>query len=741
MDSLVELQTYNTGPLLSFPAHPNVHPAGVPKVIPIPSELPVFTPGQGGLRKPRKVKAEGVSVPALQPKPVPALPMHMRENARYDILWMDADQGLSANSITSILEDSRGHLWFVAGDDGVIRYDGKRFTTFTAKEGLGTPGLYTILEDSKGNIWFGGIQGKVCRYDGRSFTHYGLDSVSTILCITEDKRGNIWFGTTHGGAVCYDGANFAYYSTAQGLSGYNVQAILEDSRGDIWLGTSNGLNRFDGMRFTRYTKSDGLISPLVLSIAEDNQGNLWFGSHLGVSCFDGKRFAQFTTEEGLAHNYVRRILKDSQGNIWFTSLQGGISRFDGATFTHYTTKEGLPNNSANGIWEDSGGNIWITAGGVSRLNPHSFVHFMEIDGKKTGGVQSLLKDQDGNIWFFKDNGERLVKYDGQFFSLPAYDNNFRPHYSLGEEMMEDYHGGLWFASQFASHYDGDIFTLYGAKSRDSRFQKFRCVLEGQQGNIWFGGVNGAFRFDGERMWQYDEKDGLPPSTIMSMLLDRHGKLWIGSESGITKYDGKNFTNYYDAESWGNFWAKTILEDSQSTLWFGGKQGVMRYDRKQATFYSTEDGLSHFYVNSIVEGQHQEMWIGTRQGLTLMVPNRTKVGSDSFSNKPSYRFYTFGKGDGLNEIFIFKAILGRHNRLWLGTAKGLSMLDLNQFELASKPPRILLEHIEANQQFIDYRQLADSAYLHSLAFGPALAARSTASYRSSTILFTRSCRIT
>lgn len=349
LDSIVELKTIKTEAPQAFPAHPNIHPAGQPKVIPIPSELPVFTPGENGLELPKTVKAEGVSVPVLHPAPVPALPPKMREGARCDIQYMDADNGLSGNGISSILEDSRGYLWFVVGDNGVSRYDGRSFTAFTAKEGLTTPRIYTILEDRKGNIWFGGGEGKVCRYDGRYFTHFTLDSISIILCITEDKQGNLWFGTTHGGAVRYDGVHFTYYSTAQGLSHNNVQAILEDSRGDIWFGTANGLNRFDGRSFTRYTEKEGLPSLGCGSIAEDNQGNLWFGSSIGVSRFDGKNFALYTTQEGLGDNYVRRILKDRQGNLWFTSLRGGISRFDGATFTHFTTKEGFPNNDTNGI--------------------------------------------------------------------------------------------------------------------------------------------------------------------------------------------------------------------------------------------------------------------------------------------------------------------------------------------------------------------------------------------------------
>jgi ligand-binding sensor domain-containing protein len=52
----------------------------------------------------------------------------------------------------------------------VSRYDGETFTHFTEKEGLSNNSVWSILEDSKGNLWFGTWGGGVSRYDGETFT-------------------------------------------------------------------------------------------------------------------------------------------------------------------------------------------------------------------------------------------------------------------------------------------------------------------------------------------------------------------------------------------------------------------------------------------------------------------------------------------------------------------------------------------------------------------------------------------
>ena len=86
------------------------------------------------------------------------------------------NEGLGDNRVRSILEDSRGNLWFGTENGGVSIYYGEDFTYFTQKDGLSESGIMSILEDSHGNLWFGTWGGGVNSMMGKP------------LCILPKKR-------------------------------------------------------------------------------------------------------------------------------------------------------------------------------------------------------------------------------------------------------------------------------------------------------------------------------------------------------------------------------------------------------------------------------------------------------------------------------------------------------------------------------------------------------------------------
>jgi ligand-binding sensor domain-containing protein len=96
-------------------------------------------------------------------------------------------------------------VWTEGG--GLSKYSGKTFTHFTVTEGLSDNTVRSILEDKNGDLWFGTWQGGANKYDGKSFTHLtrkqGLQA-DAVVCMLEDKKGNIWFGNYYGVSK-YDG--------------------------------------------------------------------------------------------------------------------------------------------------------------------------------------------------------------------------------------------------------------------------------------------------------------------------------------------------------------------------------------------------------------------------------------------------------------------------------------------------------------------------------------------------------
>ena len=142
--------------------------------------------------------------------------------------------------------DRDGMMWFGTRNNGVSRYDGKRFVNFTTKEGLAHNWVRAIHQDPDGIMWFG-TAGGVSRYDGNGFANFttkdGLAG-NSVLAIHRHTDGIIWFGTSAKGVSGYDGVVWASLDTRDGLAGNTVGSISQAADGSLWFGTDGGMTRY-----------------------------------------------------------------------------------------------------------------------------------------------------------------------------------------------------------------------------------------------------------------------------------------------------------------------------------------------------------------------------------------------------------------------------------------------------------------------------------------------------------------
>jgi ligand-binding sensor domain-containing protein len=253
--------------------------------------------------------------------------------------------------VIEIVEDKAGSVWF-GTSDGLIKYDGKKFTTFSKKEGLQGEDdeIWGLTIDKSGLIWVGAIGG-VSHFDGEKFIPFPLPNLKVenpqhmmsdklVFKIIEDKSGTIWLVTDGNGIFKYDKGEFTHLTNKNGLTDNNTSGILEDKQGNIWIGTFyGGTSKFDGTTFTNFTK-DGIIKGVETgAFYEDSKGNIWFtAENVGVYKYDGTNFTLYTTKNGLTSNLVLSIFEDNKGQLWFGTWQG-LCIFDGEKFVNAIEKE------------------------------------------------------------------------------------------------------------------------------------------------------------------------------------------------------------------------------------------------------------------------------------------------------------------------------------------------------------------------------------------------------------------
>src|SRR6202035_3021170 len=98
-------------------------------------------------------------------------------------------------SCHSAFSDRHGGVWFGFADGGLLRIIDNRIHYFSEAEGLGAEAIHSIYEDSRGTVWVASIN-RLGRVVGDRITTIGREHglPSGISAILEDGSDHLWLG-------------------------------------------------------------------------------------------------------------------------------------------------------------------------------------------------------------------------------------------------------------------------------------------------------------------------------------------------------------------------------------------------------------------------------------------------------------------------------------------------------------------------------------------------------------------
>jgi ligand-binding sensor domain-containing protein len=107
--------------------------------------------------------------------------------AQYRIDRWTTENGLPQNTVRQMVQTSDGYLWLTTLD-GLVRFDGVRFTVFNKANSKNLPGnrFINILAESDDTLWIGTEQQGLVRYKNGEFRTFtvadGLPSNNICCC-------------------------------------------------------------------------------------------------------------------------------------------------------------------------------------------------------------------------------------------------------------------------------------------------------------------------------------------------------------------------------------------------------------------------------------------------------------------------------------------------------------------------------------------------------------------------------
>lgn len=265
-----------------------------------------------------------------------------------------------------------------------------RFKHYTINDGLSQNTVFSLLEDKDGIMWMGTEDGlnKFNGYDFIQFKHDFRDTISLsnnqVNALYEDREERIWVGTSDGLNI-FDkkSERFTRLSTVQDASLTSsdfITSISEDKKGNIWVSTLEGLKLYDPNTKTFKLFSDS-TQQRTDRVMEDSHGMLWISINRDLNRFDPVKKKFFPLPDILANNsllrnsFIRVIKRDSSNKIWIGMETSGLFIYDEKTNTlqHFRNDKSDRNSLASDIVREifflDKNTVWIgTRNGLSVLN-------------------------------------------------------------------------------------------------------------------------------------------------------------------------------------------------------------------------------------------------------------------------------------------------------------------------------------------------------------------------------------
>ena len=595
-----------------------------------------------------------------------------------------SEDGLSQNTIMSILQDDKGVMWFATWD-GLYKFDGYTFNNYKAHPGdsigLSNNRLDNIKEDRYGYIWVQSYNHQVYRFNPRlerfqaiPYDNYLSLDMYVLPC------GDVWIITVQNELIhisthpeTHEMKATDFFKSHQISYSEPIKSIFQDSRENQWILTENGL-----YRLTRNGNEEKLSSYFVAPPEKDkqpfydaleNNHTIYFTSKQGCVYEYNPDTGQFVRQEFPTGSSIKTIRQLKKDKLFIGTASDGFFVYEQSSgnHRHYNTRNypSLKDNQIKAVYIDTNGEAWIRLNtkGVTHFNPENeqFDHFILQDKYGKDIVDSrpemyIYEDVNGSLWVHPSGGG-LAWYDRK-------NNRIRPFYNP---------------------------ALQSGWSADN---KVTNVFTDKQGNLWLGSYgNGLEKISFNTnhfhlLTAAPDDTEFPGSNVRAVYQDRNGYIWTGNKDKVIRvYDSQwryvgNLTSSgtispYSTDKLGIGYS--IIQDHEGTIWIGTKGNGLfaaRPQGKPLTYhlvqYSADANdvysLSGNEIYSLHEDRQQRIWIATFEGGINYLERGTDKEADRFINYRN-RLKNYPISQCYRTRFITSDTKGN---IWIGSATGLLM---------------------------------------------------------------------
>lgn len=676
---------------------------------------------------------------------------------------LTSNQGLSQNSVISILQDHRGFMWF-GTHDGLNRYDGREIKIFRKsrkkEHSLPSNNINALAIDLQNTIWLGTDIGLVSFSD--SLEHFRPATISTglVVDVEVDKEGTVWMiNQTSAFLKTVKSTVFEKIELGR-IFPQDIQLVaLCESADAMWVATNRyGIFSISkaNRKITTYAREqnvNSLLSNLTISIASGSDETIWVGTKSGLSILDirSKSFTNYDSLNTITPSLsqpINSMLIDQGGTAWLgVENGGGLIRFDkNGELTSFQNEpleaNSISDNNITTIYKSSHGILWVGTynGGINSMDETriKFNHINKMPGKEnslsSNSMRGIYEDAAGYLWvisradginMFDPSRKTITQLNKSVNSGLLSDRNFK--------MTQDNQGNYWIGT---NNQGLQKMTITDRNPANFRFENFEYspsqnsisgsevqdFLLDENGDLWISTVGGISRINTltNEIKSYipNPSDLNHPANDVRTIAKKDHLLWLGSiGSGMYSFNPttEKFGPYIksnpdDPKSLSSDRVTCIYVSQNQKIWVGTTSGLNLFDEDSSSFkiFTEEDGLSNGYIYGIVEDDTGNLWMSTNKGINKFDPSTS-------------RFKSFSIADGLqNDEFNVASFhkSRRNGMMYFGGINGFNSFHPNKIKGNPNPPdvaftnfRLLNETVEIDKTGILHQSITTSQTLN------------------------------
>jgi signal transduction histidine kinase/ligand-binding sensor domain-containing protein len=608
-----------------------------------------------------------------------------------DIVFFSINEGLPSKLIYDQIQDRKGYMWF-ATDNGVSRFDGKRFWNYKISDGLTDLDILRVYEDSKGRIWFIALNGSASYwYENKIYNESDVDFLaqlklkSGIQSIAEDKDGNIWFGGI--------ADSYAVLENNEKLTVFKAKlpSVLfsKDEFGNLILSNKGNLSVKTSNGFVAFETIDVLGNTLYSEMNMKANMPMFIG-HEGFTSLDATRKKKvIIPAKVLPLELFGRVFSiDRNGCIYVQGTDGGVFfiKYDHGGFA--PVQHLFPEYRINRVFTDDEGNTWMGTvnNGVMMIAGSStnieLTRFEETDLKRD--ISALCKGVNSDVFVRNHTGAVGVIQDNQFkliYQSPPPIFTTTSALVFGNKVL------YWSCQEGVLTYSHDSYgkveTFLPEFNNRIDNSRYRTLLIDNNGDLY------ASHFG---ILKVDKKTGylmpyllelIPRERLVHPFFDSNNHLWyefgdeliqVQNDSQLVSY--KDLRLYFRGKITG---IDELSDHSMLIATYGNGLHILSNGKRTHSF-NVEKGLRsdlcrHIYV------QNDTILVSGDKGLSIL----------KYDQQALHMIGSITKDDGLSTNEIKCAIISQ-GKYFVGTELGLYTMPITFSQRKSTPPRLYLNSL-------------------------------------------------